>query len=181
MPLDYKDELLQIYAVIATTTIIAVVAHNCKKRETSCHVARKHGGSLPGKARYRKIGREVSGISLGQGYLLRGEEFKMNIGQNGSVFNEADCKRRFRMPRLVYNLVWKGLLEIGRLFSEEKDCVGIKFQHKTRSAAESQSVGGQLSGDRKSFRTTHPRKKAAIFFKSFERNRERLFKNTKHR
>lgn len=75
----------------------------------------------------QKIRRKTMRISLKRCYLLREANFNISNGQNGFVLDKEEFERRFKMPRLIYNHDSKEILEIERLFSEGKDCVGNVF------------------------------------------------------
>lgn len=70
MSLSEEEYLLQLYTVIATATMIAVIGSICKQKKILGKGQRSHRGYLSGRTPNHQIGREIAGRRFRECYFL---------------------------------------------------------------------------------------------------------------
>jgi hypothetical protein len=113
---------------------LAIVAGVPAKRRLS---RGRRGGSRPGKAPNRDLGRRQAAIDIDRDYFGR-------LGTS-PVFSISEFERRYRMPRCVYEEVRARVLENDNYFHEKSNALGrpvfIPHYRTGNSPADSQGIG----------------------------------------
>lgn len=115
---SFQNTAASITALTVATLMINAAIR--RRRRTN----KPHGGSIPGKAPNRELGREAAASRLNEAYFLDSSMVNAVTSMNGPTFTETEFERRFRMPREIYSRVKAAIVNTDPFFAEGKDCTG---------------------------------------------------------
>lgn len=104
-------------AAAMTATAFVTIRKNPKKK--------RHGGSRPGRAPNRPLGRFLAGKQLEDDHFLDGNVVNDTTGGLGQTWSEKSFERRFRMLRVVYERVRAAIVIAEPFFREGRDATGL--------------------------------------------------------
>jgi hypothetical protein len=117
---------------------LAIIAGAIAKRRISL---RKRGGSQPGKASNRDLGKRQAVIDINRDYFGR-------LGTS-PVFSNSEFERRYRMPRCVYEEVSARVRDTDNYFQERSNALGmpgVSADVKITAALRQLSLGVSADG-----------------------------------
>lgn len=134
-----EENMVPLHKFLAVVTTVVVALSSIRRKLQAKRMPKKpHGGSRPGRAPNRNIGRVAAGKRLHLCYFLDNSAFNEETGGRGPAFSVAEFECRFRMPRAVYNRMRAGVLKVEDFVKEGKDCV------ENSSAEIDQKMAGAL-------------------------------------